>query len=137
MKTPKSLITVVDNDRLVRTATKRLLRSLGFTVAVFPSAEDFLQSGTLSQTACLVLDTRMRDMTGLELQGFLIAAGLRTPLVFVSAACHTDARAQALQAGAVDFLHKPAAEMALLNAICAALKRNECCDEYGLASGAA
>lgn|ERR1700731_1087941 len=137
MKTPKSLITVVDNDGLFRAATRKLLKSLGFAVAIFSSAEHFLQSGTLSQTACLVLDARMRGMTGLELQGFLAAAGVRTPLVFVSAACHTDARAQALQAGAVDFLYKPAAEMALLNAICTALKRNECCDEYGRASGSA
>jgi FixJ family two-component response regulator len=137
MKTPKSLITVVDNDRLIRAATRKLLQSLGFAVAVFPSAEHFLKSRILSQTACLVLDARMRDMTGLELQGFLAAAGLRVPVVFVSSASNIDTRAQALQAGAVDFLDKPAAEMALLNAICAALKRNECCDEYGRASGSA
>src|SRR3984893_17734647 len=85
MKTPKSLITVVDNDRLIRAATRKFLKSLGFAVAIFSSAEHFLKSRILSQTACLVLDARMRDMTGLELQGFLAAAGGRTPLVFVSA----------------------------------------------------
>ncbi len=126
MMTSKSLITVVDHDKLVRTATRRLLQSLGFTVAAYPSAEAYLQSGLIAQTACLVLDVRMPEMTGLELQGFLAAAGLRTPIVFVSAFPSATTRAQALQAGAVDFLRKPANDMALLNAISAALRRNEC-----------
>jgi FixJ family two-component response regulator len=129
MMTPRSLITVVDNDKLVRNAIRRLLQSLGFAVAAYASAEAYLQSGLIAQTACLILDVRMTDMTGLELQGFLAANGLRTPIVFVSTSANATTRAQALQAGAVDFLHKPATDTALLNAISAALRRNECCEE--------
>src|SRR5260221_11344473 len=103
MMTSKSLITVVDHDKLVRTATRRLLQSLGFKVAAYPSAEAYLQSGLIDQTACLVLDVRMPEMTGLELHGFLAPARRRTPILLVSAFPSSTTPAQALQPVALTF----------------------------------
>jgi FixJ family two-component response regulator len=136
-KPPASIITVVDSDELLRTATKKLLQSLGFVVGVFSRADDLLNSGILSQTACLLLDVRMPDMSGLELQGLLAAAGFRTPIVFMAASPDAATRAQALQAGAVEFLHKPAGEMVLLSALWAALQRNDCGERAPAPVGAA
>lgn len=109
-------ITVVDDDESVREAIKSLIRSVGLGAEVFASAEDFLNYGDLHQTACLILDVRMPGMGGLELQQRLAADNYRIPIIFVTAhASDTEARARALQLGAVDFLFKPFSEEALLN----------------------
>lgn len=118
------LITIVDDDDSLRKSLDNLLRSVGFRTQGFSSAEAFLSSQQINDTACLILDVRMPGMSGLELQRQLGAGNWHIPLIFVTA--HTDdaARAQALAAGAVDFLYKPFREEDLLNAIDAALKRS-------------
>ncbi|HEX8922098.1 MAG TPA: response regulator [Pyrinomonadaceae bacterium] len=109
-------ITVVDDDESVREAIKSLIRSVGLGAEVFASAEDFLNSGNLHETACLILDVRMPGMSGLELQQRLAADNYSIPIIFVTAhASDREARARALQLGAVDFLFKPFSEEALLN----------------------
>ena len=116
------MLAVVDDDASVRQSMGRLIRSFGFTVIVFASAEEFLHFGSLQDTSCLVLDMHMPGMSGLQLQSHLVAAGYRIPIIFITAHPDERARAQALGAGAVDFLPKPFGDDALLSGIRAALK---------------
>ena len=116
-----ALISIVDDDESIREAIQSLLRSVGFRAKTFASAEQFLQSDQIENTACLILDVRMPGMSGLELQRRLIATQCRIPIVFVTAHGDEEARSRALQEGAVEFLLKPFSEEALLNAIQAAL----------------
>jgi FixJ family two-component response regulator len=111
------LISVVDDDESVREAIESLLKSVGLRVAVLASAEEFLSSPHLEVTDCLILDVRMPGMNGLEMQRQLRAANSRIPVIFITAHGDEEARAQALAAGAVAFLHKPFSEDALLSAI--------------------
>jgi FixJ family two-component response regulator len=115
------LIAVVDDDKAVRQAVDSLIRSAGYRAAVFASGEDFLRSNHRPNTACLIVDVRMPRMSGLELQRQLTTAKCRIPLIFITAHGDEDARAQALSAGAVDFLYKPFSDEVLLSAVQAAL----------------
>jgi FixJ family two-component response regulator len=99
-----------------------LIRSFGIRVEAFASAPEFLDSGPVETTACLILDVRMPDMNGLELQRKLTESGHRFPIVFVTAHA-TNAEEQAMQARASDFLRKPVSEQALISAIEVALGR--------------
>jgi FixJ family two-component response regulator len=118
------LIAIVDDDDALRTSLDDLIRSVGFRTQDFSSAEAFLRSNQVQDTACLILDVRMPGMSGLELQSQMVAANWSIPIIFITAHADDDARARALAAGAVDFLYKPFYEEALLTAIDAALKRS-------------
>ena len=117
----RPLITVVDDDAALLDAIRSLLRSVGLRVAVFASAEEFLHSGQLQATACLILDVRMPRMSGLELQRQLAMAPCPVPIIFITAHGDDETRARALRAGAVAFLDKPFSDEALLQAVQAAL----------------
>jgi len=119
------LISIVDDDDSLRNSLNNLIRSVGFAVQGFSSAEAFLNSNHLDDTACLILDVRMPGMSGLELQRQLMAADCQIPIVFITSHGDDDARSRALAAGAVEFLYKPFREEALLNAIHTALKSKE------------
>ena len=119
------LISIVDDDDSLRNSLNNLMRSVGFGVQGFSSAEAFLKSNQLHDTACLILDVRMPGMSGLELQRQLMAADSRIPIVFITSHGDDDARSRALAAGAVEFLYKPFREEALLNAIHTALESKE------------
>jgi FixJ family two-component response regulator len=121
-RSEKTLICVVDDDLLVRESTTRLLRSYRFKVKALASAEEFLNSDCLAETACLILDVRIPRMSGLELQRQLAVSNSEVPIIFITAHKDADQRRQALEAGAVAFLYKPFYEEALLNAINTALK---------------
>jgi FixJ family two-component response regulator len=115
-------VSIVDDDESVREAVKNLLRSVGFGAEAFASAADFLNSGYLKDTACLILDLRMPETSGLELQQKLVSANWRIPIIFITAhVSDKEARARALQLGAVGFLYKPFSEEDLLNAVYAVL----------------
>jgi FixJ family two-component response regulator len=116
------LISVVDDDDSVRESLGGLIRSVGFAVKVFASAEEFLNSDHLRNTDCLILDVRMPGMNGLELQRQLAASYCKIPIIFITAHGDEEVRSRALNGGAVDYLLKPFSEEALLNAIDAALK---------------
>jgi FixJ family two-component response regulator len=116
------LIAIVDDDDALRNSLDNLLRSVGFRVRGFASAEAFLQANHGPETACLILDVRLSGMNGLELQRQLVAAHWGMPIIFVTAYADDDARALSLAAGAVAFLSKPCREEELLQAIEAALK---------------
>ncbi|HEY3598153.1 MAG TPA: response regulator [Paraburkholderia sp.] len=101
------IISIVDDDESVRVATASLIRSLGWRVKLYASAEAFLQSSDFEATACIVCDIQMPGMTGLEMQAQLVANGSRLPIVFVTAFPSDTARRQACANGARFFLHKP------------------------------
>ena len=102
-----SLVSVVENDQFFRESMRRLMRSLGYSVATFPSAADFLASACLVETACLVADVHMPAMTGLELYKHLTGAGYAIPTIIVTAYPDEDVRARALNEGVVRCLRKP------------------------------
>ena len=118
------LISVIDDDDALRSSLENLIRSVGWRVQCFSSAEAFLTSNQMHETGCLILDVRMRGMSGLELQRHLVVANSQTPIIFITAHEDDDRRRQALEAGAVAFLHKPFYQEELLNAIDAALKKS-------------
>jgi FixJ family two-component response regulator len=118
------LISIVDDDDALRSSLDDLIRSIGFRTQGFPSADAFLSSNQACDTACLILDVRMPGMNGLELQRKMVAANWRIPIIFITSHADDDARARALEAGAVAFLYKPFREEELLNAIDAALKHS-------------
>ena len=116
------LISIVDDDDSLRSSLGNLLRSVGFRVREFASADAFRGSQDLRETACLILDVRMPGMNGLELQEYIVAAAWRLPIVFVTSHVDDDARARAHAAGAIAFLYKPFREQELLDAIDTALR---------------
>jgi FixJ family two-component response regulator len=117
------LICVVDDDYSVRESLARLIRSVGFGVQVFRSAEEFLSASQGCEPDCLILDIRMPGMNGLELQRELSARGCDLPVIFITAhGSDEDVRARALGAGAVDYLLKPLREEEVLKAVDAALR---------------
>jgi FixJ family two-component response regulator len=118
------LISIVDDDDSLRNSLDNLIRSVGFRAQGFPSAEAFLSSNQVHDTACLILDVRLPGMNGLELQRRIVAANWRIPVIFITSHADGDARARALEAGAVDYLYKPFREEELLNAIDAALNHS-------------
>jgi FixJ family two-component response regulator len=101
------LISIVDDDRPVRESLQRLMRSLGHTVDIFPSAPDFLASPRLNETACLIADVNMPAMSGPELFRHLIQIGHPIPTVLVTAYPNDGDRARALSDGVVCYLRKP------------------------------
>jgi two-component system, LuxR family, response regulator FixJ len=117
-------VSVVDDDESLRRSLRNLLGSVGFRVATFASAEDFLESAHHAHTRCLVLDLRMPGMTGLDLLRHLSGMGSRVPVVILTAHGEGEARQRALQAGAVAFLSKPFNGNALLDAVRTALNQD-------------
>jgi FixJ family two-component response regulator len=115
---------IVDDDDALRTSLDNLIRSVGFRVQGFSSAEAFLRSNQVHATACLMLDVRMAGMNGLELQRQIVAANWQIPIIFITSHVDDEARARALAAGAVAFLYKPCREDDLLQAIDVALKQS-------------
>ena len=115
------VISIVDDDESVRTALRDMVESFGFTVGTFGSADEFLQSDRLRDTACLILDIQMPGMSGLDLHNRLIAAGHRIPTMFVTAFPDTRVHDRTLQAGAVCCLTKPFDRNDLLGCIRSAL----------------
>ena len=115
-------ICVVDDDESVREALEGLMRSVGFAVNVFASAEEFLDSDHLRNIDCLILDVRLPGMNGLELQRHLATSHSEIPIIFITSYEDDEVRARALNAGAVDYLLKPFNDEDLLDAIDAALK---------------
>jgi FixJ family two-component response regulator len=105
---PKApLISIVEDDDLFLDSMIRLLRSLGYTVAAFPSAASFLASRSLDETACLITDINMPSMTGWELYARLVELGHKIPTILVTAYPNEAARSRALKDGIVCYLRKP------------------------------
>jgi FixJ family two-component response regulator len=118
----KNLISVVDDDESIRRTTTRLIESFGFRAAAFESADSFLRSGQLRDTACLIVDVQMPGMNGLQLQSHLAAEGRGIPIIFITAYDDKESRRRAMQAGAVAFLGKPFSDEQLLQTIRSTLR---------------
>jgi FixJ family two-component response regulator len=115
------VIAIVDDDQSVREATKGLIRSLGYVAATFASAEEYLRSDRVIDTACLITDVQMPGMSGIDLQDRLISDGHQTPMIFVTAFPEAKIRARALKAGACGFLSKPFKDESLIECLDKAL----------------
>lgn len=118
------VISIVDDDESVRTATQGLVRSLGFVARAFESAEDFLGSNCVDESGCLIVDVQMPNMSGLELQSVLRAKGSHVPIIFVTAFPEERYRTQAFKEGAAGFLGKPFDCNVLIEHLTAALSHD-------------
>jgi FixJ family two-component response regulator len=122
MQSESSLVAIVDDDDLMRSALQGLLKAVGLPSRAFASAEEFLNSGQQHQTACLIADIRMSGISGLELQTRLNAEHCQIPTIFITAHGDAQMRMQALRAGAVEFLTKPFDDEALIESVQATLE---------------
>ncbi len=114
---------VVDDDPAICAALARLFKSVGLASRSFGSAREFLAQAPNLGPGCLLLDLRLPDLSGLELQAELARAGIRLPVIFLTAHGSSSLRAKALQAGAMEFLEKPVHDQVLLDAVYQALAR--------------
>jgi FixJ family two-component response regulator len=121
---PPATVFVVDDDADVRRGLERLLRSAGWQVRTFASAQDFLDGYSCCGSGCVVLDVRMPGIDGTQLHALLARRGLSVPVVFLTACGDVPTGVRAMKEGAVDFLLKPVDESALLGAIRAGLERH-------------
>src|SRR5208282_1704646 len=117
-----TMVAIVDDDDLMRSALQGLLKSVGLSAQAFSSAEEFLKSGQQHKVGCLVADIRMPGMSGLELQAKLNIDHCRIPTIFITAHGDEKMRMQALRAGAVEFMTKPFDDEVLLESVRAALE---------------
>ncbi len=111
------VISIVEDDAAVRAAMENLVKSLGFDVYTFASAQEFLESQCVAMTACLISDVQMPMMSGIELQTALVERGFQIPMIFVTAILDPLVKRRAMDAGAVGFLNKPCHGKALLQLI--------------------
>jgi len=121
----RQLLSVVDDDESVRESLPDLLRQLSYDVEAFSSAEMFLAAGSISETACLILDIAMPGMSGPDLQRELKRRRQKVPIIFITAQGDELVRSRLLSAGAVDCLFKPFREKALLDAVATALQARQ------------
>lgn len=118
------VISIIDDDGSVRAATSTLVKSLGYNVHAFTSAEEFLLSNELNGTSCVIADVQMPKMSGVELQAHLRAQGHRLPFIFITAFPVESVRATALKAGATCVLTKPFGADVLIQCLNAALEQH-------------
>lgn len=111
------IVFVVDNDQSVREGIQSLLTSAGFSVDTFPTAQMFLNHPRPDRPACVILDVRMPGLSGLDLQRELTKSGVSIPIIFVTGHGNVRMTAQAMKAGAVEFLTKPFREQELIDAV--------------------
>jgi FixJ family two-component response regulator len=118
-----TLISIVDDDQPFRESMRKLIVLLGYAVEEFPSAAEFLASRVVSETACLVADINMPAMTGIELYGYLIKMGYKTPTILVTAYPDEVDRDRVLKDGVVSYLSKPVDDEDLERCLRLALSR--------------
>jgi len=116
------MISIVDDDESVRETLKGLVRSFGLNASAFASAEEFLESNRLQDTACLITDVQMQGMSGVDLQTLLLNKGHDMPIIFMTAFPEERIRSRALNAGAFGFLGKPFDERSLIDCLDRALE---------------
>jgi FixJ family two-component response regulator len=121
--THAQMVSIVDDDPLAREGIKELVESLGYKASAFVSAHDFLRSGAVATTCCVITDLQMPGLNGLELQERLQARGYRTPVILITAYPDEKHRCRAMGAGAIGFLSKPFEEQALVECLTTAMKQ--------------
>ena len=120
----RARVSVVDDDESVRESLPDLLKEFGFEACAFSSAQEFLASGCVNRTGCLILDIGMPGMTGFDLQRDLQLRGHKIPIIFITAQTDGAVRARAFEQGAMRVLLKPFNDIDLLAAVQAALRAN-------------
>ena len=120
----KAMVFVVDDDVSVREALESLVRSAGFEVETFASAQGFLDHRKADKPSCLVLDVRLPGLSGLDLQKRILEANREIPIVFITGHGDVPTSVRAMKAGAVEFLTKPFSDQDLLEAIRQAIQRD-------------
>src|ERR1700722_8557602 len=118
------IVFVVDDDASVRDAVRRLISSVGLRVETFGSTREFLNAKRPEAPACLVLDVRLPDASGLELQRDLTDAHVQIPIIFITGHADVPMSVRAMKAGAVEFLTKPFRGQELLDAIQEAIAKD-------------
>jgi len=119
-----AVVFIVDDDPLIRDALEQLVRSVGITVVVFPSAQAFLDAELPDRPGCLVLDIRMPELSGLDLQDELNRKGITIPIIFMTGHGTVPMSVRAMKSGALDFIEKPFEDQELLDAINRAIKQS-------------
>jgi FixJ family two-component response regulator len=114
------MISIIDDDVCAREATEGIIRSLGYAVATYASAEDFLGSDHVNDTSCLITDVHLPGLTGVELYRRLLDDGFAAPTIFVSGLADETTR---MTAGAIGFLSKPFSQKSLTDCLKTALIR--------------
>ena len=125
MSTSGVLISIVDDDVQVRSALGRLMKAHGYCVQTFDSGASLLSSEELGHTNCLVADVQMPGMTGPELHGRLVRAGVPVPTILITAHPDENVRSRALQAGVFRYLIKPIDGADLIGCVHSALQESE------------
>lgn len=118
------VVYVIDDDASLRDALSSLFRSVGLKVVLFSSAQEMLQATLSKGPACMVLDIRLPGLSGLDLQGELVKAGIAIPVIFITGHGDIPMSVRAMKAGAVDFLTKPFRDQDMLDAVTSALARD-------------
>ncbi|MBW9051099.1 response regulator transcription factor [Rhizobium mesosinicum] len=118
-------VLIVDDDRDIRIALEALLKSIGFDIETFASAEDLIERGNIEDAGCLVLDVRLTGQSGLSLQSHLLKHKFEIPIVFISGHADIPMAVRAIKSGAVEFLTKPVRSQDLIDAIHVAFARDE------------
>jgi len=121
---PDTIVFIVDDDVSVREALEGLIRSVGLRVESFASAEEFLVRRRGDESGCVVLDVRLPNLNGLDLQKRMAKLNLDLPIIFITGHGDVPTSVQAMKAGALDFLTKPFADQDLLDAIRHAIERH-------------
>ncbi len=121
----KSIIYIVDDDKSILKALKRLMLSEGLEAETFTSAQDFLHCGYENKPGILILDVKMPDMTGFELQEHLACSGSRIPIIFITAFDNTEMQNRINKPKVVACLQKPFTDKDLLDAIHLAMNQRE------------
>jgi len=129
MSDADAVVFVVDDEAALRESLKNLIRSVGLRVETFASAQEFLRSKRPDLPGCLVLDVRLRGLSGLDLQKRMAEAGIDIPIIFITGHGDIPMSVRAMKAGAVEFLTKPFRDQDLLDAIQQALERDSCARE--------
>lgn len=120
-----AFVHIVDDDRAVREALCDLLQSMGYQVALYESASDFLNIELADAPACLVLDVRLPGTSGLELQAHLASINAGLPVILMTGYGDIPMTVRAMKLGAVDFLTKPMRDQDLLDAVAAAIRKDQ------------
>jgi len=123
-KTPTELVLVIDDDASMREAISRLLHAIGLTVRTFGSAREFLGTRLPDIPACVVLDVRLPDLSGLDLQREMVERGIHVPVIFITGHGDIQMSVQAMKAGAVEFLTKPFRDQELIDAVRSGIHRD-------------
>ena len=123
--TGRAIVFVVDDDASMRQALSRLFQSVQLRAEAFASPQEFLQSERPDVPSCLVLDVRLPGVSGLDFQTELLRADVRIPIVFITGHGDIPMTVRAMKAGAVDFLGKPFRDQDLLDAVTAAIQRDQ------------